>query len=62
MILLLLIGIAVLYLFLRDAYENAVDLVGVRVFLIFLTTVIIVITVLVSKHVNDFLYVLSRFR
>ena len=62
MILLLLIGIAVLYLFLKDVYENAVDLVGVRVFFIFLMTVIIVITVVVSKHVNDFFYVLSRFR
>ena len=60
MILLLLIGIAVLYLFLKDTVENAAELLGLRVFLLFLSIVVIVIAYVVSQQANAFLHVLGR--
>jgi hypothetical protein len=60
MIIIILLGIAVLYLFLKDAYESTEDLIGMRWAIFILTATALVLTVIVGQYVTAFLRVFTH--
>lgn len=60
MTILILLGIAVLCLFLKDAYEATEDLIGMRWTIFILTAVALVLTVVVGQYATAFFRVLTH--